>query len=209
MRPGDEPMIELLRLPRRSVHYLPGTAPASFLLVDDRAGAILVNCPPFAARVLASVDAIARPAFLFLPSRFGAFDLDRWRTATGARAIAGAEEAGDIAGTVDERIDANVRFYGRLDFLPLAGRTRGTYALRVKEPPAIVFFGPALEHADWPVLRPHADDHSYENRVIGALGLRDLEFEFAFCDNYLHGKSKFGPGAGGHVHAELATEFDV
>jgi len=69
--------------------------------------------------------------------------------------------------------------------------------------PAIVFFGPALDHGDWPQLVAHADDDSYENRVIGAIALQDLRFEFAFCDNYVHGRSRFGPGAAAATRAIL------
>ena len=191
----DLRLIEVVRLPRRTVYHVAGYVPASFLLVDDRVGAILVNTPPFSDRVLAAVCEVANPRFIFLPSRFGARDLDAWRAATGARTMASTEEAPDIDGSIDERIDGGVRLHGRLDFLMLSGRTRGTCALRVKESPGIVFFGPALEHADLPVLRRHPDDHSFENRVIGALALRDLEFEFAFCDDYVHGTSRYGPGA--------------
>jgi hypothetical protein len=50
----------------------------------------------------------------------------------------------------------------------------------------------------------HEDDFSAENRLIGALGLRGERFEFAFCDTYIGGASKFGPGASAAVAAGLA-----
>jgi hypothetical protein len=55
------------------------------------------------------------------------------------------------------------------------------------------------------LLVAHADDDAYENRVIGAIALQDLRFEFAFCDTYVHGRSRFGPGAAEAVRANLAA----
>jgi len=203
-------LTEVLRLPRRSVHVLEGASPAVFLLVDDRAGAILVNAPPFSEETLSEIRRAADPSFIFLPSRFGARDLELWRAATRARTIASAEEVPAIEGRIDEPIDGSVRMHGRLDFLLLSGRTRGTCALRVKEPPGIVFFGPALEHAGAGrfVLRAHRDDHSFENRVIGALAFRDLEFEFAFCDDYIQNKDRGGPGARLRVRAAVDAALE-
>ncbi len=201
-------MIRLLEDAGRAVWYLSGTVPACFLFVDARAGGILVNSPPFDARLAAVVESVAKVRFIFFPSRFGATDVAQWRAALAARTAAGAEECAAIAGPIDEAIDGGVRIHGRLDFLALPGRTRGTCALRSKMDPAIVFFGPALEHGDWPRLVAHADDHSYENRLIGALGLSHVAFEFAFCDNYSHGSSRFGPGAGRAVATGLAKLLD-
>lgn len=192
------------------MHVLEGAVPTVFLLVDERAGAILVNSPPFSEAALDAIRRVARPHYIFFPSRFGARDVDRWRAATGARTIASAEEAVEIDGAIDEPIDASVRMHGRLDFLLLAGRTRGNCALRVKEPPGIVFFGPALEHGDGGrfSLRAHADDYSFENRVIGALALRDLEFEFAFCDDYIESKASGGPHAGSAVRDAITAALE-
>ncbi|MCX7892393.1 MAG: hypothetical protein N2544_08530 [Burkholderiales bacterium] len=204
-----ERLIELVRLPRRAVHVLADSAPAVFLLLDERAGGILVNTPAFCEARLAAVAAVVRPSFIFYPSARGARDVERWRAATGARTIASAEETPAIAGTIDESVTGDVRLYGRLDFLMLSGRTRGTCALRVKEPPGLVFFGPAFEHAAPQMLRPHRDDYSYENRLIGALGIRDLAFEYAFCDDYVHGSSRIGPGAGKLFSDGLAAALDA
>lgn len=198
------PLIRLVDVPGRVVWYVAGTAPACFLLVDDRAGGILVNSPRFSAGVAEAVERVARARFIFYPSRFGAVDVVQWRTATGARTVASAAEAADIPGPVDEAVDAGVRIHGRLDFLPLSGRTRGTCALRSRALPGIVFFGPALEHTPWPTLVLHEDDSSAENRLIGALGLREERFEFAFCDNFVEGVSAFGGGASAVVAAGLA-----
>jgi hypothetical protein len=206
---GDAaPLIRLLEVAGRAAWYLPGSRPACFLLVDARAGGILVNSPPFDARVAEVVARVAKVQFIFFPSRFGATDVARWRAALAARTVAAAEECAAIDGPIDEAIDGGVRIHGRLDFLALSGRTRGTCALRSRMDPAIVFFGPALEHGDWPQLVAHADDYSYENRLLGAIGLSHAAFEFAFCDNYSHGSSRFGPGAGRVVATGLAKLLD-
>jgi hypothetical protein len=201
-------LIRLLDVAGREVWYLAGTAPASFLLVDARAEGILVNTPPFQADLAEAVLHATRVRFIFYPSRHGAADVAQWRSACKARTIGAVDEVAAIPGPIDEAINGGVRIHGRLDFLALPGRTRGTCALRSKIEPAIVFFGPALEHADWPSLVAHDDDASYENRLIGALGLRDVAFEFGFCDNYSHGRSRFGPGAGRAVAASLAAVIE-
>jgi hypothetical protein len=206
---GAAPLIPLLEVAGRAVWYLPGSAPACFLLVDGRVGGILINSPPFDAQLAAFVEHVAKVRIIFFPSRFGATDAAQWRAALAARTVATVEECAAISGPIDEAIDGGVRVHGRLDFLALSGRTRGTCALRSKTDPAIVFFGPALEHGDWPLLRAHDDDYSYENRVLGAVALQDLRFEFAFCDNYVHGQSRFGPGAANAVRANLASELSA
>lgn len=201
-------LIRLLEVPGREVWLVPASVPACFLLVDERAGGVLVNAPPFDANLVQAMGHVTEVRFIFFPSRFGAIDVAQWRSALNARTIAAAGECSAITGPVDEPIDGGVRIHGRLDFLALSGRTRGTCALRSKAEPAIAFLGPALEHDPWPVLRAHADDDSYENRVIGALGLRGVAFEFAFCDNYSHGSSRFGPEASRAVAAGLAEALE-
>jgi len=92
-----------------------------------------------------------------------------------------------------------------VDFLPLAGRTAHTCALRSRAKPAMFFFGPALARAasGWRGLKPLADDHSYENRSLGAVGLRRLKYEYAFTDDFDPIKSRYGPGAGRAIGLEL------
>ena len=153
------------------------------------------------------MEAAAPLRYLFLPSALGAARAGLWRTA-GVAVIASAEEASLIDAPVDQPVDRKVRLSRDIDFLPMSGRTRASCALRVRASPPIVFFGPILEHCDWPALVAHPDDYSLENRLIGALGLRGLRFEFAFCDNYVHGKSRFGPGAGEAVRRNLATALE-
>jgi len=201
-------MVELLNLPNRRV-FLAGAAgsgPACFLLVDPVAGGILVNAPPYDAALRDALASVAELRFLFLPSARGAAAAAQWRGA-GLQVIASVEEAPLLGVQVDQRVDRKTRLTRDVDFLPMSGRTPGACALRVKARPGIVFFGPILDHRDWPALVAHADDYSYENRVIGALAVQDLRFEFAFCDNYEHGRSRFGPGAAAATRANLATEL--
>jgi hypothetical protein len=171
-------LIRLLDVPGREVWLVPASVPACFLLVDERAGGVLVNAPPFDANLVQAMGHVTEVRFIFLPSRFGAIDVAQWRSALNARTIAAAGECSAITGPVDEPIDGGVRIHGRLDFLSLS------------------------------VLKAHADDDSYENRVIGALGLRGVAFEFAFCDNYSHGSSRFGPEASRAVAAGLAEALE-
>ena len=199
-------MVELISLPDRRVFYLPGTDPASFYLADVRAGGVLINAPPFDPGLRDRLIERAPLRFVYLPSAFGAAHARAWRAA-GAALIASVEEAPLIAGPIDQTVDRKVRLVRDIDFLPMSGRTRGACALRVRASPSIVFFGPILDHGDWPALVAHADDYSFENRLIGALALRDLRFEFAFCDNYVHGRSRFGPGAADAVRRNLAAEL--
>lgn len=203
---GPLEMIELVSLPDRRVFYLPGATPACFYLAHGRAGGVLVNSPPFEPGLRERLEAVAPLRFVFLPSALGAADAEAWR-AGGAAVIASVEEAPLIVAQIDQPVDRKVRLVRDIDFLPMSGRTRGSCALRVRASPAIVFFGPILDHRDWPAIVAHADDYSYENRMIGALGLRDLRFEFAFCDNYVHGRSRFGPGAAEAVRRNLAAEL--
>jgi hypothetical protein len=195
-------LTELFALPDgRRVLLLPGGPPCSFLLVDPVAGGVLVNTPRFdeaRARALPPVQVIV------LTSALGARDVEAWRTATGARTVAGVGEP--VEGPVDLRADGTIRITGRLDFLGVSGVTPGTIALRSKGPPAIVFFGPALSHrGGWPVLVRGETDWDWENRVIGAVGIASLAFEYAYCDDYIHGESLGGPGADRQVAAALDT----
>jgi len=203
-------MVELLSLPERRVFLVAESGgadrPACFYLADPVAGGILVNAPPFTAALLGALAAAARPRFLFLPSARGGGAATQWRAA-GLQAIASAEETPLIGAPIDQRVDGKTRLTRDIDFLPMSGRTPGACALRIRARPGIVFFGPILDHRDWPALVAHADDYSYENRVIGAIAVQSLRFEFAFCDNYVHGRSRFGPGAAAAMRTNLAAEL--
>ncbi|HXV09265.1 MAG TPA: hypothetical protein VD839_00535 [Burkholderiales bacterium] len=197
-------MIPLLRLPARSVYYLPHTAPAVFYLADVDAGGVLINVPGFSARRMAEVTRIAPLRYAFIPSRFGARHAGAWREA-GARVIGSREDLAHGRVAVDVALDRSWRFTRALDFLPLSGRTSGTWALRCKTKPAIIFFGPALSRtpSGWPGVVAQPDDHSYENRLLGAVGLRALKYEYAFTDDFDPVKSRYGPGASRGIGREL------
>jgi hypothetical protein len=188
---------QLLALPDgRRVLRLAGGPPAIFCYIDPLAGGVLVGTPRFEPDLLAALPPVR---FIVYPSARSATDVGAWREATGARVVAGVGEPLD--GPVDERADGTIRITGRLDFLACAGATPGTIALRSKGPPALVFFGPALAQAQgWPQLVPDAADWSWEHRLIGALGIAALPFDYAFCDD--HGTaSRIGPSASSHVAA--------
>lgn len=197
-------MIPLLRLPARSIYYLSRTAPAVFYLADQEGGGVLVNAPPFSVKLAAELRNVAPLQYLFIPSCFGAHHAAAWREA-GAKLIAYRDEVAGGRLAVDIALDRGWRYSRSIDFLPMAGRTPGTCALRCKAKPAIIFFGPALSRTEsgWPGLEPHRDDHSYENRVLGAVGLRGLRYDYAFTDDFDLLKSRYGPGASRGVSREL------
>lgn len=197
-------MIPLLRLPARSVYYLPHTAPAVFYLADVDAGGVLINAPGFSPRLAAEFASIAPVRHVFIPSRFGARHAGAWREA-GAKIITSRDELVHCRVAVDVALDRGWRFTRAMDFLPMAGRTPGTCALRCKQKPAIIFFGPALSRtpSGWPGVEPLPDDDSYENRLLGAVGLRTLRYEYAFTDDFDPVKSRYGPGAGRGIAREL------
>ncbi len=196
---------KLVALRDRDIHYIVGSGPAAYYIADREAGGVLVNAPPFDRALLAALQARAPLAYIFLPSRRGARDLQRWRAAAGAETIAFEAEAPYIAGGVDLAVGRDRKLTRTIDFLPMSGVTEGSCALRIKTNGGVVFFGPILEPGDdgWPALIAHADDHSAENRLIGALGLRDQRFEYAFTDVFEAGHTRFGPGADAAVRENL------
>lgn len=198
-------MNKLLEFFDRAVYYIPGSKPAAFLLADKEGGGILVNSPPFSASLLEEIRSLAPLNYIFYPSHHGAEDVDRWRQESGAKTMAYGHESRRIAGVVDLVLDRENRFSRTIDFLPMSGRTESTCALRCKNKPGILFFGPILEcgESGWPTLVPHPDDYSYENRLFGALGLKDIKFEYAFTDDFSPASSRFGPGADVAIQAEL------
>ncbi len=198
-------MIELLlELHARSVYCVRGSGPAVFYVADAEAGGMLVNTPAFSPGLLQKLDLLAPPRFAFYPSRLGARDVAAWRAA-GLQTLAYGGEISGIDGVVDIVLDRGHRFSRTIDFLPMSGRTTGTCALRCKNKPAIIFFGPALEcgESGWPEMVGHADDYSYENRLLGAVALRHLKFEYAFTDDFDPRTSRYGPGAGAAIAVRL------
>ncbi|HVC10846.1 MAG TPA: hypothetical protein VNE59_04360 [Burkholderiales bacterium] len=200
----------LLELRDRTIHYVVGTRPAAYFIVDAEARGVLVNTPPFDPRLLQMLHALAPLKYIFLPSRRGAKDLDRWRTESGAESMATESEVPAIAGTIDLPLGRDRKLTRSIDFLPMAGVTEGSCAMRVKNNGGALFFGPILEPGPdgWPSLVPHADDHSGENRLLGVLGVQDLRFEYAFTDVFDHGRTRFGPGADTEIGARLRRLVD-
>ena len=201
----------LLEFHDRSVWHVDGSRPAVFYLADREGGGVLINTPPFDAQLAAELAAIMPVKFLFFPSRFGAVDVDRWRAHTEAQAMAYGVEARGIAGTIDKVLDREDRFSRTIDFLPMSGRTESSAALRCKNKPGIMFFGPVLECGlnGVPSLQRHADDYSWENRVFGALGLQDLKYEYAFTDDFSPATSRYGPGIDAIIRREIDQMIDA
>jgi len=197
---------ELVRLRERRIYWVVDTRPAAYYIADREAEGVLVNAPAFDDALLAALRGLAPLAYVFVPSRRGALDLDRWRAAGGAETIAFEAEAAHIAGTVDLPVSGGRKLTRTIDFLPMSGVTEGSCALRIKNDGGVLFFGPILEPgADgWPTLLAHPDDYSAENRLIGALGLQDQRFEHAFTDIYEPGRTRFGPGADREIRVRLA-----
>lgn len=194
----------------RAVYYLPGSYPAVFFLADKEGGGILINTPTYTLELLAQINAILPLKFIFYPSYLGAKDVAAWREASAAKTMAYGHETRRISGTIDLVLDRENRFSRTVDFLPMSGRTESSCALRCKNKPGIVFFGPILSRGEsgWPTLIAQADDYSFENRLFGTLGLQDVKFEYAFTDDFDPNTSQFGPGADAAIQRELAHIFD-
>lgn len=188
----------------RSVYYLPGTSPAVFFLADREGGGILINSPAFSEETSTQIHAIMPLAFIFYPSYLGARDVDAWRSC-GARTMAYGHESRRIAGQTDIVLERENRFSRTIDFLPMSGRTESSCALRCKNKPGLIFFGPILSRAasGWPTVIAHPDDYSYENRLFGALGLLDVKFDYAFTDDFDPLASSIGPGADAAIRQEI------
>lgn len=204
----------LLDLPGRTIHLVQagGSGPAVYYLVDEQVQGVLINAPPFDDRLADGLNALAPLNFIFLPSYLGARDIDRWRAACGAEVMAYGAEIPHITGAVDIELEKQSKLTRTIDFLPMSGRTEGSCALRLRNKPGVVFFGPILSAASdsgWPTLIPDPDDYSYENRVFGILGLQDVKYEYAFTDMFEEGHTRFGPGAGEAIRAELNRALDL
>jgi len=202
----------LLELVDRRIYRVGDHDPAVWLIDDRELGGILVNAPPFSETAANAIRAVAKPAYLFLPSRRGARDLDAWRK-LGIEVLAFEAEAPAIqavGGTVDIAFNRKQRLSRTIDFLPMAGVTEGSCALRLKNLPGVVFFGPMLTPGPdgWPTLIPNPDDHSWEARLFGALGVKDLKFAYAFCDRFDPATTRYGPGADAEIQARIEAVFE-
>ncbi|MEY2342344.1 hypothetical protein AB4090_09580 [Acidithiobacillus sp. IBUN Pt1247-S3] len=200
-------MQELCHFFDRSIHYVEAgeDSPAVYYIADKDAGGIIINAPRYDAATWQQLETLAPPTILFLPSRFGAQDLPQWQE-KGLRLVAQPVEGKALGIDLDVALDSKLRLTRTIDFLPMSGRTAGSCALRLRNKPGAIFFGPILEPAQstgWPSLVPHPDDQSWENRLFGSLGLQDVAFEYAFCDRFTPGQTPFGPGADAGIAAAL------
>lgn len=202
---------ELIRLRDRTIFYVLGTRPAVYFLVDKEVGGVLINTPPFDFGLHRGLSSVAPLRFIFLPSRRGCQQLDRWRDASGAESMAFETELHALIGTVDIAINRKTKLTRTIDFLPMAGVTEGTCAMRLKNKPGAVFFGPALAPGPdgWPTLIRHEDDFSYESRIFGALGLRDLNYDYALTDEFVPDTTQFGPGASAEIKLRIERQLGV
>jgi len=190
----------LLEIPQRKIYFIDqASSCASFLIVDEKIGGILVNAPGFSKGLLEDITAVCTPKFLFLPSHLGATDadIDEWKNHTSLEVIAHEIETPLISSPVDISINHKTKLSRTIDFVPMAGRTPGSCALYLKNLPGILFFGPILSigNGAWPDLIPQANDFSFESRMFGALGLKDIKFEYAFTDDFSLQSVNFGDSA--------------
>lgn len=206
-------MKTLLTLRGRTIYLVPveAGAPVVYFLVDQEAGGVLINTPRYSAELQSALTAVAPIKYLFLPSRFGARDVDAWREATAAESLAYGPEAAAIRGCIDIVLDNKSKLTRTIGFLPMSGRTEGSCALHLRNLPGVIFFGPALSPgpSGWPTLLPQADDHSFETRLFGSLGLKDVKYDYAFTDEFVEGHTQIGPGADQAIQAELQQALDL
>ena len=196
-------MQKIISLFDRDVFYLEETHPAVFYINDREGGGILINTPAWNPELLEAIRSVAPLNYIFYPSRFGAQDITSWKAASGAQTMAYGQEA-DAIPAIDKILQREHRFSRTIDFLPMSGRTKGSCALRCKNKPGIIFFGPILDCAlGSPTLVQHADDDSFENRLFGALALQDLKFDYALTDDFRLGECYYGPGADAAIRAAI------
>jgi glyoxylase-like metal-dependent hydrolase (beta-lactamase superfamily II) len=206
-------MKKLLSLRERDIYLVPTAAgrPQVYYLVDQDAGGILINTPPYTDALAEALAGLGAVRYLFFPSHFGAHDVDRWREATGAESLAYGAETAAIAGKIDISLDNKSKLTRTIGFLPMSGRTPGSCALYLRNLPGAIFFGPILapDATGWPTLQVEADDYSFESRLFGSLGLQDVKYDYAFTDVYAEGETRFGPGADKAIQAALARSLDL
>ena len=203
--PPESRVRPLLSLRDRKVFRIADSRPAVYYIAEREIGGVLVNAPPFDSALFAALGMHAPLRYIFLPSARGARDAQAWRAASGAETLATEAEAAAIHGTIDLALYAGRKLSRTIDFLPMSGVTAGSCALHIRTNGGVLFLGPILEPAadGWPTLVPHADDASPENRLIGALGLQDIAFEYAFTDVFCARRTRYGPGAGEAVKERL------
>ena len=201
----------ILALPQRSIYFLDIGIPtqvASFLIHDNKLGAILVNTPDFSVDLLTQIEQFS-VKYIFLPSHLGARDLALWQEATSAEIIAHEAECEFISQKVDHAISERSKLSRTIDFLPLPGRTPGSCALYLKNLPGVIFLGPVMQSSpnNWPTIIQKEDDYSFESRLFSALSLKDTKFQYAFTDNF-QPDHLYGPNADQGIRRNIERLFD-
>jgi len=206
----------VLDIPQRKIFYIADSlTPASFLIIDDKAGGILINCPTYSEALLKEIESQGKIDYIFLPSRFGTESLQQWKAATNAESIAHEIEADNIHHPIDIRVNHKTKLTRTMDFVPMAGRTGGTCALFLKNLPGVIFLGPALSiekkvmaEKNWPSLIENTDDASFETRMFGVLGLKDLKYDYVFTDDFNMQTCQYGPNASIEVGKNIDNYFN-
>jgi len=206
-------MQKLLNISGRKIYLVSDSSAlvSVYYILDKEVGGILINTPEYSDEVAVQLKQAGGVSFIFYPSFFGAKDVDLWRNALNAETMASEVEQSAIQGTVDISIDSKTKLTRTIDFLTMAGRTRGSCALRLKNLPGAIFFGPILSPNDsgWPGLNSNDNDYSFESRIFGALALKDLKYDYAFTDKFTVGVTKYGPEVSRHINAEIESALDL
>ncbi len=201
----------ILEIPRRKIYHIrcPNPTPAVFFIDDKEVGGILVNTPAATTDAKTLLSGLTVD-YIFYPSHLGARSPDQWRELTGARLLAHENECAMISADIDIPLSSKTKLSRTMDFVPIAGRTQGSCALFIKNLPGVIFFGPVLQRGTdgWPTLIPQMDDHDFESRLIAALGIKDLKFQYALLDDFDPEKSKTGPGAADVVCRNIEQLFE-
>lgn len=202
----------VLKLANRIIYYLAedeNTHPAVFLIVDKEIGGILINTPEYNELNKENLSKF-NINYIFLPSFYGANNLEEWKRFTNAELLAHENESRHIETTIDIPVTEKSKLTRTIDFLPIPGRTSGSCALYLKNLPGIIFFGPILQcnKSGWPDLIQHDDDFNFETRLFSALGLKDLKYQYAFTDDYDPSSSQTGPSAGEKIARNVDQLFE-
>ena len=205
-------LVELLDLPQRKIFYIDQkSCPASFLIVDHKAGGILINTPEFSEKLASEIQQHSNIDYLFLPSKFGANKaIDSWKNISKLETIAHEAEVANIPFKIDLEVNHKTKLTRTMDFIPMGGRTAGSCALFLKNLPGVIFLGPILNQSDdgWPTLIKQEDDESFESRMFGVLGLKDLKYDYVFTDDFEPKNSRFGPGASVELGKRIDNFFE-
>ena len=204
----------VLKLPGREIflinRQLGDNSAASFFISDADAGGILVNAPAFSLALIKQLEALADINFLFLPSVFGAKDLEQWHENVSPEILCHENEERYIDFSPLTVVNNKTKLTRTIEFVTLPGRTQGTCALYLKNKPGVLFLGPAMSCNEtfWPVIESNEDDFDYENRLLSALNIKNLKYAYAFCDDFNLGFSSFGPNACEEIKKYIESIFD-